>query len=167
MICCQLQKSVSISSFSWRSLSSQPGASGSKGMALSLITGHPQLTTGRATSLMNAFYRLIGSVKLSRHLSQNGSIQGFSQLYLYSTQSVFSFYSFLQLYHSFYSCSVSIPLLLFLLIINLQQGPPLLCVSLKKRIAASHNNSCQLTAGFELHVLQLVHMIRHYMNLIF
>jgi len=69
MICCQIQKSVSISSFSWRSLSSQPGASGSKGMALSLITGHPQLTTGRATSLMNAFYRLIGSVKLSRHLS--------------------------------------------------------------------------------------------------
>jgi len=69
MICCQHQKSVFISSFSWRSLSSQPGASGSKGMALSLITGHPQLTTGRATSLMNAFYRLIGSVKLSRHLS--------------------------------------------------------------------------------------------------
>ena len=44
MICCEPQKSVFISSFSWSSLSSQSGASGSKGMVLSLIAGHPQLT---------------------------------------------------------------------------------------------------------------------------
>jgi len=55
MICCQLQKSVSISSFSWRFLSSQPGASGSKGMALSLITGHPQSDNWKSNFIDECF----------------------------------------------------------------------------------------------------------------